>query len=98
MRSLLSALAALATGFMTGAGVGYLLGLAANHFKDARTPEDFQMRAQALADKPREVADQLQARIEQAVEEGRQAAAQTRAELEAEASRRPAPAPAKPAA
>lgn len=98
MRALLSALAALAAGLLTGVGVGYLLGLVADHFKDARSPEDFQMRAQALAGKPREVADQLQARIEQAVEEGRQAAAETRAELEAEASRRPAPAAARPAA
>ncbi len=88
LRNLLGGLTKLASGLLTGVGLGYLIGWLIVHFKDARSPEDLQARAQALADKPREVKGQIQARIQLAVEEGRQAAAETRAELEAQAPRR----------
>jgi len=85
---LVRAMAVLMLGVAAGVGLGYLIGLLVRHFEGAGSPAELQARALALRDKPLELAGEVQARFQLAMQEGRLAAAETRAALEAELPRR----------
>jgi gas vesicle protein len=75
------ALTELVGGFVAGLVVGYVVAILVAPSEGATTMERVQDGASALRDAPR----QVQARLQQAVEEGQRAAAETRADLEATA-------------
>lgn len=70
------------SGLLAGVALGYAaaLLLAPAEGKESRTR--LQDGADALRERPRQVADDVQARVMRAVEQGRQAASEARSELE----------------
>ena len=81
MRSLVE----FAFGFAIGVSWGYLAAILLAPHEGATSRMLLQREAGALRRRPRQAVDQVQARVQYAVEEGRRAAAETRAELEATA-------------
>jgi len=78
----------LAGNLAAGLGLGYGLGLILAEFRGVRSRADAQARAQTLLARSRDIAAVLEARVQLAAQAGRQAAAEARAALEAEAAGR----------
>jgi gas vesicle protein len=76
-------------GLLTGVVIGYTAALFLAPYEGAESRARLREGAGTLAERPRQMADDVQARVQRAVEQGKIAAAQARAELE-EASGRPA--------
>ena len=77
------------TGVLAGVVLGYVAALLLAPYEGLESRARLQGSATALRDRPRHLADEVQARVQRAVEQGRQAAAQTRAELERAAGMSP---------
>jgi len=78
------------SGLVAGLTIGYAASLLFAPQEGAESRARLAVGAEALRDAPRTVLDEVQARLHRAVEEGRQAAEDARAELEAAAGLRPA--------
>jgi gas vesicle protein len=79
----IQAIVGFSAGVVAGLAVGYVAAVLLAPDEGAATRLKLQGGANALLAKPRGAADQLQARLQQAMDEGRHAAAETRAALEA---------------
>ncbi len=69
-------------GLVIGIAVGYAAAVLLAPHEGAESRAWLSDEAGAFADRPRQVADNMQARFQRAVEQGRIAAAETRAQLE----------------
>lgn len=69
-------------GVVSGLALGYVFGLLMAPDEGAASRARLQESAEAWREAPRQVVDEMQLRVHRAAEAGRQAAAETRAELE----------------
>jgi len=79
----------LMSGIVAGLTVGFVTALLLAPEEGDETRAKLGGGADEALRKPREIADDIQSRVNRAIEEGRQAAAEARAEMEASAGLRP---------
>ena len=84
----LRGIADLASGIVAGLTVGFVTALLLAPQEGDETRSQLEDGVDTAIQKPKHMADDLQARVHRAIEEGRQAAAEARAEMEAQAGLR----------
>lgn len=85
MLGFLRSLVAFASGLMVGLALGYAAALALAPYEGADTRVRLRSEASTIRTRPRKVAGSVQTRFQNAVEEGRLAAAEAREELQTSA-------------
>jgi hypothetical protein len=85
MTQALRGLMQLAIGFVFGLALGYALAQVLAPTEGEETRRRLEREAETLRQRPRKAATEAQSRIHHAIEEGRRAAEDARAELEAQA-------------
>jgi gas vesicle protein len=85
MSKTLRTIADLASGVVAGLTVGFVTALLLAPEEGDETRSKLTAGAEGALKKPRELADDIQVRVNRAIEEGRQAAAEARADMEASA-------------
>lgn len=88
MTKSLRSLTDLVSGVVAGLTVGFVTALLLAPDEGDETRAKLGEGAEGALRKPRELADDIQTRVNRAIEEGRQAAAEARAEMEASAGLR----------
>jgi gas vesicle protein len=82
MRRASRALAEFLSGVVAGLAIGYVMALLLAPDEGTESRTRLKEGTEALRETPRQIAEEVQARVQRAVEEGRQAAAEARSELE----------------